>query len=68
MPLSQTSGIPLEEENNYFPFRYLRGETPLNLAVLYGLNFLSVPIHLAKGWNSARFASLLRKALPNRRV
>lgn len=68
MPLSQTSGIPLEEENNYFPFQYLRPETPLNLAVPYGLNFLSDLIYLGKGWNSACFVSLLRKALPNRRV
>lgn len=25
-PLFQTSGIPLEQENNYFLFRFLKGE------------------------------------------
>lgn len=57
--LFQTSGIPLEEENNYFPSQYLKGETTLDLAVPYGPNFLSVPIHPAERWNSARFVSLL---------
>lgn len=59
VPLFQTSGIPLEEENNYFPSQDRKGETPLDLAGPYGLNFLSVPIQPAKGWNSACFASLL---------
>lgn len=68
VPFFQTSGIPLKEEKNYFPSQYLRGETPLDLAVPYGLHFLSVPIQPAKGWNSARIASLLWKTLPNRRA
>lgn len=68
VPFFQISWIPLKEEKNYFPSQYLRGETPLDLAVPYGLNFLSVPIQPVKGWNSARIASLLWKALPNRRA
>lgn len=58
-PLFQTSGIPLEQENNYFLFRFLKGETTLDLAVPYGPNFLSVPSQPAKGWTSARSTRLL---------
>lgn len=54
MPLFQTSGVPLEEGNNYFPSQYLKGKTTLDLAVPYGPNFLFVPIHPANSWNSAR--------------
>jgi hypothetical protein len=57
VPLFQTSGIPLEEENNCFSSQYLKGGTTLDLAVPYGPNFLSVPIHSAEDWNSAGFVS-----------
>lgn len=33
VPFFQTSEIPLEEENNYVLSQYLRGKTPLGLAV-----------------------------------
>lgn len=64
MPLFQTSGLPLEEENNYFLSQYLRGKTPLDRVVPYGPNFPSVPSQPATGWNPARFASLLQRVLP----
>lgn len=59
VPLFRTSGILLEEENNYFPSQYLQGETTLDGAVSYGPSFLSVPIHPANGWNSACSVSSL---------